>query len=160
MTMEFGDLDDFDDAFLGKRDPTPARNSDDEQEDDYLFADVEDWVKSWLGPATAMKLSDGGRGHVWCKEWKFHPPVVVRLDALWRAWEKARRSGDDHAMIAWFTYDYDPTMRALSEGEYGPMHACGTTRHVDIPSLPVDSESDDEPGDIAKLLLLNPRTSD
>ncbi|MBL1080296.1 DUF4913 domain-containing protein [Nocardia sp. 2] len=132
MTLDFGD--ELDDAFTGGvngNQPTPT------EDDDYVFPHVGAWVVGWLSPATAMKLSDGGRGRVWCAHWFEHPPVHVRLDALWRAWEKAVRSGDDHALIGWYTYDYDPTMRALTDGESGPMHACSPTRHVPIDPLPV-----------------------
>lgn len=64
--------------------------------------------------------------------------MAVRLYHVWRAWEKAVRSGDDHAMSAWWSYDCDPAVRVLSDGEVGPMHACSPTTHRDVPTLPCD----------------------
>ncbi|WP_327146823.1 DUF4913 domain-containing protein [Nocardia sp. NBC_01327] len=130
MTLDLG----MDDAFTGGDGPPPPQ----EESEDYKYPDVGVWVTEWLAPATALKLSDGGRGRTWCAKWFEHPPIVVRLNELWHAWEKAVRSGDDHALHGWYVYDYDATMRALTDGEYGPMHACSPTKHRDIPCLPVE----------------------
>lgn len=132
MSQEPLDLDDMDDAFTGKTaKPAPA-----EDDDEYEYPNFQTWVEQWLVHAVTLKLSDGGKGRVWCAQWWRHLPVCARLEALWRAWEKARRASDDHAMIAWYVYDCDPTMRALTDGESGPMHACSPTHHRDVPSLP------------------------
>lgn len=134
------EFDDIDDAFTGTNGDSPTKHDDEGQ--DYTFPNVGEWVTHWFAPATALKLSDGGRGRVWCKEWFLHPPVVVRLDSLWRAWEKATRSGDDKALDAWFVYSYDATVRELTNGEHGPMHACSPSQHREVPSLPVDPVPD------------------
>ncbi|MEV6071810.1 DUF4913 domain-containing protein [Nocardia sp. NPDC052001] len=131
MTMD--GFDDIDDAFTAE--PPPPEDTDGGT--DYQYASVYDWVYEWLAPATSFKVSDGGRGRVFCKKWFLHPPVVVRLDSLWRAWEKAARSGDDAAMDSWYTYSYDAAIRALTDPE-GPMRNCGPKNHRDTPHLIVD----------------------
>lgn len=131
-------FDDIDDAFTARTAKPDTGQEKEKDEDDYTFPHVFAWVTEWLAPATAFKLSDGGRGRVWCARWFEHPPVVVRLHTLWLSWEKATRSSDDKALHSWFVYDYDAAMARLTDGESGPMYACSPTKHRDIPTLPVD----------------------
>ncbi|WP_067694618.1 DUF4913 domain-containing protein [Nocardia jejuensis] len=134
--MSTDGFDDIDDTFAGTTPTAPPPEGDGAI--DYLYSSVYEFVTEWLALATSLKLSDFGRGRVFCRRWFEHPPVVVRLDALWRAWEKARRSGDDKAMHGWWVYDYDATMREITNGEVGPMRLCSPTKHRDTPSLEVD----------------------
>ena len=90
------------------------------------FTDTEDWVSRWLAPALAFKLTGDGRGLVFCERWWAHRPVAVRFNALWEAWEQARRAG---TMSTWWISHADPTLRAVCDGETGPMRHCDNGHH-------------------------------
>lgn len=112
------------------------------------FRSVTGFVEQWLLPTLTGKLtsSGGSGGRVWCPEWWRHPQVAVRLTALWRAWEAARASGSADAMSSWWLHHADPHLRALCDGDAGPMYRCGS-RHHDLesyPSTPVPSGWFDE----------------
>jgi hypothetical protein len=44
--------------------------------------------------------------------------VALRIHALWRKWEKANR---EDTMSSWWVYHYDAHIRAIFDGERGPM---------------------------------------
>ena len=58
----------------------------------------------------------------WCPEWWRHAEAVVRLEAIWRSWEKHRRDPDD-GVSTWLLYHADPHMRVLMDSE-GPFKYC------------------------------------
>ncbi|MGW4242945.1 DUF4913 domain-containing protein [Nocardia sp. NPDC004722] len=155
--MSQGDFGDIDDSFTG--DPTGNEPENDDTDSD-VFPDLPSWVEKMWCPSIALNLSDGNRGRTWCAKWWKHPPVGVRLYAVWRAWEKAVRSGDDHALSAWWTYDADPALRALSDGEVGPMHSCSPTQHRDVPRLPCDPIPADDLDALAIALVTTAHSDD
>jgi hypothetical protein len=98
------------------------------------FVDVEEWVRLWLAPALAPHLTGDGRGLVFCERWWAHNPVVIRVHALWQAWEQARRAG---TMSTWWVSHADPNLRAVCDGETGPMRHCGPGHHIPTRTLVV-----------------------
>lgn len=100
-----------------------------------VYEDVGEWVEDWFAPAVAMKQQGGGKGRIFCKQWWRHPPVVTRLEALWREWERANR---EDTMSSWWAYHADAAIRVLCDGETGPMWRCTKDKHFDIESLAVD----------------------
>lgn len=84
------------------------------------YSDVGQWVTRWLGNVLEARRV-GGCGHVICPQWWEHPVVVLRLYALWRAWEQAARRDD---MSTWWVYHYDTHARVLFDAASGPMYAC------------------------------------
>ena len=60
---------------------------------------------------------------VWCASWWAHPAAVLRLSALWRAWE-ALRLEPATGMSNWWTLHFDPHMRVLLDADRGPFASC------------------------------------
>ena len=102
------------------------------KEPDTRFTDVAAWVQQWLAPSLSMHVQGDGRGTVFCPQWWDHDPVVVRLTALWEAWEKASAA---KTQSTWWVQHADPHLKALCDGETGPMRRCGEHRHVPTRSL-------------------------
>lgn len=63
---------------------------------------------------------------VWCPEWWEHTEAVIRLDALWRAWEYFRRNTRT-GLSEWFVDHCDPHMAKLLDPS-GPFKYC-SARH-------------------------------
>lgn len=100
--------------------------------DGRVFPDVGVWVQQWLAPSLSLQITGDGRGVVFCAQWWDHDPVVVRLVALWEAWEDAVAAA---TMSTWWVQHADPHLRALCDGEIGPMRRCSRDRHIRTPSL-------------------------
>lgn len=69
--------------------PTP------DPEPELCYATADDFVREWLVPTYRRAIegnhANGGTNFVWSAEWWRHPEAMVRLDALWRAFEHLRR---------------------------------------------------------------------
>ena len=71
-----------------------------------------------------------------------HPEAVVRLEAMWRAWEKMRREDPLAGIAKWFVEIGDPMMRELLDPD-GPFKGCNETRHreksedMSLPTVPL-----------------------
>ncbi|MQY21919.1 DUF4913 domain-containing protein [Nocardia macrotermitis] len=63
---------------------------------------------------------------VWCPEWWKHSEAVIRLDALWRAWENLRRD-PGKGLSLWFLDHADKHMAKLLDPN-GPFKYC-SARH-------------------------------
>jgi hypothetical protein len=63
------------------------------------------------------------------------PAVVVRLNALWSAWEAAKASDDGAAMSGWWVHHADPQLRTMLDAEHGPMYQCTREVHVATPPM-------------------------
>ena len=77
----------------------------------------------------------------WCARWWEHPEAVSRLEALWEAFESARRDPAP-AMSSWWRDHVDHHMAVLT-GPYGPFERCHhlTGEHHVLPpwhSVPAD----------------------
>lgn len=59
---------------------------------------------------------------VWCPEWWEHTEAVIRLDALWRAWEHYR-TNEKTGLSTWFTVHADRHMKKLLDPS-GPFKYC------------------------------------
>lgn len=97
----------------------------------YKYDDVGHWYTEWFGHVIDDRYD---REHKWCRQWWRHDAVVVRFDALWRAWETAVATTDDGAaMSAWWVHHADPHWRAIT-APTGPLHLCRPDQHVDGPA--------------------------
>lgn len=100
---------------------------------DLQFPDVVSFVEELLAKTYRRQLRDVGH-IVWCPEWWRHPEAVMRLDAMWMAWETQRGHAD--GMSTWFRDHADPHMAVLMSPE-GPFKACRQQTHKDrLPPLP------------------------
>jgi hypothetical protein len=95
-----------------------------------VFADVVSFVNRYVAPATGTRL---GGPVAWCPRWWEHPNAVLRLTALWRAWETLRL--EPAGMSAWWVGHYDAHMRALLDADRGPFYRC-TKAHQSAEALP------------------------
>jgi Domain of unknown function (DUF4913) len=91
------------------------------------FSSVEDFVADYLSLVSEVRL---GGPLVWCANWWAHPEAVLRLTALWRAWE-ALRLVPAMGMSNWWTLHYDPHMKVLLDAERGPFAPCTRGQHQD-----------------------------
>jgi hypothetical protein len=76
-----------------------------------------------------------GRGLRWDPDWRRHPEIVLRMQALWEAWEGARISEAPDAMSSWWIHHLDPHLARMLEGTYGPMSPDHDSEGV-LPPLP------------------------
>lgn len=103
------------------------------------YSSMADWVDQWLSEVVHNHFD---RDHHWCAQWWRHEEVVVRLVALWDAWESARISDDPSAMSGWWVSHFDAHWRALTAGN-GPLHLCTPDKHVshgkprNLPHIPM-----------------------
>ena len=88
------------------------------------FPDVGAFVADYLAPLYRRPL---GAGRTWCAEWWRHAEAIVRLRALWLAWEHLRWE-PALGMAVWTRDHLDPQMAVLLDGD-GPFHGCSSERH-------------------------------
>lgn len=100
------------------------------------FPSFYDWFETWLAGILARKLSTSvGKNRVFCPRWFEHPEVVVRLHALWTAWEAAAAAKDGAAMSGWWVHHADPQLRTMLDAEHGPMYLCSREIHQKTPPI-------------------------
>lgn len=121
-----------------KRDDLPAdaaRGSEREEQ----FPDVYAFVEQLLAPVIQRRINTkAGADLAWDPEWWHYPEVVVRLQALHRAWEAAYDSDDLSAMSQWWIHHCDPHMDRILNGQTGPFHKYNPDTASPIPpGLPV-----------------------
>jgi len=88
------------------------------------YASLPEFVGGFLAGVYARNFDTKGR--TWCPAWWNHTEAVVRLDALWRAWEHLRH---DPALgiSTWLRDHGDHHMTALMAQD-GPFQGCTPTR--------------------------------
>lgn len=91
------------------------------------YGDVMEWVDNYFvqvfGDSVGYRPGDQLN---WCPEWWRHSSAVIRLDALWRVWERYRHDGGP-GISAWFLDHADPHMRVLIDVN-GPFRRCSVER--------------------------------
>jgi len=94
------------------------------------------FVENFLAPTYRRSLS--AHTMTWCAEWWQHPEAMIRLDALWRAWEHLRLE-PALGISVWLRDHADHHMRVLLSTE-GPFHGCTPDRHTPrpLPALPTE----------------------
>lgn len=86
------------------------------------YRNADEFVEHFLRNAVERRVNTANNSSLrWDPRWRRHPEVVLRLDALWKAFEGAVASTDPGAMSRWWIHDFDPHMRVILEGESGPM---------------------------------------
>lgn len=121
-TPEFGDPEDGDDPpGLGVQEPRQ------------VFASVEQFVAGYL--LRMYRRAVSGNDTTWCAEWWRHPEAIVRLDALWRAWEYLRLDPATGTSV-WLRDHCDFHMRVLLSAD-GPFKGCTADAHASRPVRPL-----------------------
>lgn len=91
-------------------DPTGA------DEPTLYYGSVDEFLREYL--RTAYRRAINGRNRVWAARWWEYPEAVIRLEALWRAWEHLRRDPTT-GMSVWWRDHADHHMPVLMDPD-GP----------------------------------------
>jgi hypothetical protein len=97
------------------------------------YDSVEDWVSRYL--LVMYRRAVSGTGTTWCPQWWRHPEAVVRLEALWRAWEYLRKD-ETTGVSVWLRDHCDPHMTQLLSAD-GPFKGCKPKQHSGHPNEPL-----------------------
>ena len=94
------------------------------------------WFSNWYRRETL------GSSVSWCSEWWNHPEAIIRLEAVWRAYEALRHEPGTGVSV-WIRDHVDPHLGKLM-GEGSPFGTCTPTEHRDpLPPLPVADPPED-----------------
>ncbi|MEV0293953.1 DUF4913 domain-containing protein [Nocardia sp. NPDC050710] len=95
-----------------------------------IYASVVEFVENYLSLVYRRQVLDLN-DTAWCPEWWRHAEAVVRLDALWRAWEHYRLEPST-GLSVWFLDHADPHMYKLID-QRGPFRYCNAQNgHQDL----------------------------
>ncbi|MGI5217505.1 DUF4913 domain-containing protein [Nocardia sp. CA-290969] len=92
-----------------------------EQQGQLVYNNEVDFVENYLSVVYRRQVSDLS-DTVWCPEWWKHIEAVVRLQAVWRAWEHLRQDPAT-GLSVWFLDHADPHMAVLLNPR-GPFKYC------------------------------------
>ena len=101
-----------------------------------LYPNVAAWVAGFLAPLYAHEWNEMDREWKWCSRWWLHTEAVVRLEAMWKAWELLRLDPGTGAS-AWLLQHADPAMAALTSPT-GTFRRCKPDQHRAYDPLPVE----------------------
>ncbi|WP_454730409.1 DUF4913 domain-containing protein [Cellulosimicrobium protaetiae] len=98
------------------------------------YGSVDEFVREYLRNVYRRHIAGRGEHRVWAAEWWKYDEAVIRLEALWRAWEHLRQDPAT-GMSVWWRDHVDHHMAVLLDPQNGPFG-------------PVDGEHDrNTPGD-------------
>jgi len=101
-----------------------AEDTQDEQPELY-FGSVDEFVRDFLRHAYRRRID--GRNRCWAGRWWEYDEAIIRLDALWRAWEHLRQDGRTGVSL-WLRDHADHHMPILMDPD-GPF--CVATEGAD-----------------------------
>ncbi|MEW6881440.1 DUF4913 domain-containing protein [Trueperella pyogenes] len=121
------------------------------QQPELFYPNVYDWVEEYLvyfykRPVVPSRIA-------WCPQWWKHIEAVVRLEALWRAWEAMRKQDPMTGLAKWMIELCDPTMDRLLDPD-GTFKGCTDKHHKTRPSSDLHLPFDKAP-DVARTDLLS-----
>ncbi|MBT1003965.1 DUF4913 domain-containing protein [Paenarthrobacter sp. DKR-5] len=142
MSAEFGD------AFSADQDePGGGAGSDagSEPERKLVYPNAVEFFSDLLAPSYVRDVNEGA-AFAWCPEWYKHPEALIRMEAIWRAWEHLRLE-PALGISVWYLNHADPHMRALMDTE-GPFKKCAYDGHKSPrgPGLASLPHTEPEPG--------------
>ena len=122
MSAEFGE-----DAFTDEAaPPASAAQSHEEPEAELIFDSAVEFFVELLAPSYVRDVNEGA-AFAWCPEWYKHPEALIRVEAIWRAWEHLRLE-PALGVSTWWLNHADPHMRVLMDKE-GPFKKCAYDGH-------------------------------
>lgn len=95
------------------------------------FANPEEFVDKFLSKLIRRRL---GGSYTWCRMWWAHSEALLRITAIWEAWEHHR--DEPLGMSTWLLHHADPHMAILLSKDNGPFAACKPDRHTLLDPLP------------------------
>lgn len=84
---------------------------------------VPDGLPEWVDSVLLPTLTSGGKGSVWCPDWRSHPDAVARLAAIWDAWTHMLAE-EDAALHSFLRDVLDHHMPMLVDAERGAFRRC------------------------------------
>jgi hypothetical protein len=117
----------FGDAFGDDNDQSPAgRHSHAEPEPELVYSSAVEFFADLLAQSYVREVNEGA-AYAWCPEWYKHPEALIRVEAIWRAWEHLRLE-PALGISTWWLNHADPHMRVLMDQE-GPFKKCAYDGH-------------------------------
>lgn len=83
-----------------------------------VYGSVDEFVREYLRHVYRRKIGGRGTGRVWAGEWWRYDEAVIRLEAMWRAWEHLRQDAAT-GMSVWWRDHADPHMAVMLDPD-GP----------------------------------------
>ncbi len=90
-----------------------------------VFATGTEWATGFLLPTFVRPVGGAIR---WCQHWADHDEALLRIEAMWRAWE-ALRLNPGTGMSVYLLHHLDPGLAALT-ATTGPFARCTPDRHI------------------------------
>lgn len=97
---------------------TAESDEEEEEEAELVFESVDEFVREYICDVYRRRIGGQGEGRVWQARWWESREAVIRLEALWRAWEFLRRDPTT-GMSVWFRDHADHHMGVLFDPD-GP----------------------------------------
>ncbi|WP_349627309.1 DUF4913 domain-containing protein [Arthrobacter sp. C9C5] len=124
MSEEFGN------AFDDDEDPGPTHGryhpGEPEPEPELVYSNAVEFFADLMAQSYVREVNEGAT-FAWCPEWYKHPEALIRMEALWRAWEHLRLE-PALGVSTWWLNHADPHMRVLMDKE-GPFKKCAYDGH-------------------------------
>ncbi|MFP5368913.1 MAG: DUF4913 domain-containing protein, partial [Actinomycetes bacterium] len=80
----------FADAFGDEEEQSPAgEHSQAEPEPELVYSNAVEFFADLLAQSYVREVNEGAAS-AWCPEWYKHPEALIRMEAIWRAWEHLR----------------------------------------------------------------------
>jgi hypothetical protein len=98
-----------------------------------FYPHVAAFVTGFLAEVYAHEWREQDTSWRWCAQWWSHTEALVRLEALWKAWEVLRQDAGTGAST-WLRDHADPAMNALTSPA-GPFTRCTPVKHTAPPAL-------------------------
>lgn len=89
-----------------------------------VYETADEWAQAFFLPTFIRPIGGVIR---WCATWDHHVEAVLRLEAMWRAWEVLRLDGG-LGTSTWLLHHLDPGLAALTSST-GPFAQCTPDRH-------------------------------
>jgi hypothetical protein len=116
----------------GTLNPAPKATSEAVPEPELVYGSTAEWVSEFLVPVYRRQLTATGDRTTWCPEWWRHAEAIIRLEALWRAWEHLRLDGRTGISV-WLKDHLDHHLPVLTDATSGPFNGCKPDRHAESP---------------------------
>lgn len=118
---------------MSETDWTDERDEDAPEPPTLAFPSLPEFVTDFF-VTVAVRHTQPGKGQ-WCSRWWDHEEAVLRLEALWDAFE-ALRLEPGTGMAVWIRDYLDPAVGALTNDETSPFRECDDKRGVHVVTDP------------------------
>ncbi|MDF9878465.1 DUF4913 domain-containing protein [Cellulosimicrobium cellulans] len=100
------------------------------------YGSVDEFVREYLRHAYRRHIAGRGEHRVWAAEWWKYDEAVIRLEALWRAWEHLRQDPAT-GMSVWWRDHADHHMAVLLDPQNGPFGPLDGEQDRNVPGAPL-----------------------